>query len=87
MPPVFSKDIGAGLLIASAILACAVPAYADDDAKALAKKLSNPIASLISVPLQFNYDRGHGPDDGQKAYVNVLEPPKPLAIFAKLSNS
>ena len=27
----------------------------------LAKKLSNPIASLISVPFQFNYDHGYGP--------------------------
>jgi hypothetical protein len=26
----------------------------------LAKKLSNPIASLISVPFQFNYDHGYG---------------------------
>ncbi|MBY5363381.1 transporter, partial [Rhizobium leguminosarum] len=33
----------------------------------LAKKLSNPIASLISVPFQFNYDHGYGPDDGDKA--------------------
>lgn len=29
----------------------------------LAKQLSNPVASLISVPLQFNYDKGIGPDD------------------------
>ena len=27
----------------------------------LVKKLSNPIASLISVLLQFNYDQGYGP--------------------------
>lgn len=37
----------------------------------LAKQLSNPIASLISVPFQFNYDRGFGPEDGYRAVLNI----------------
>ena len=45
----------------------------------LAKKLSNPIASLISVPFQFNYDHGYGPDDGDKATLNI-QPVIPFAI-------
>ena len=53
------------------VLLFATAAAAEDNAQDLAKKLSNPIASLISVPFQFNYDTGYGPNDGDKAYVNI----------------
>jgi hypothetical protein len=43
-----------------------------DQAAELAKKLSNPVASLISVPLQYNYDQNYGPDeDGSKSLLNI----------------
>lgn len=47
------------------------PALAQQDAAEMAKKLANPVASLISVPLQFNWDGGYGAADGDKAYVNI----------------
>lgn len=67
---------------AMAILASTGPGIGNawaQDADELAKQLSNPIASLISVPIQFNYDRGYGPINGDKAYVNV-QPVIPLTL-------
>ena len=46
----------------------------------LAKQVSNPISSLISVPLQLNYDTGLGPnDDGGRVQLNV-QPVIPVSI-------
>ena len=58
-----------------------VPAGAEggNEAAALAKKLSNPVASLISVPFQFNYDEGYGPKDAGK-YVLNIQPVIPFSI-------
>jgi hypothetical protein len=61
-----------GFLSASvAVLAFISSAHAQESAEDLAKKLSNPIASLISVPFQGNYDGGYGPNDGSKYTINV----------------
>ncbi|MCU0855887.1 MAG: transporter, partial [Rhodobacteraceae bacterium] len=45
----------------------------------LAKKLANPISSLISVPFQFNYDEGYGTGDGTKTFLNI-QPVVPLTL-------
>jgi hypothetical protein len=38
----------------------------------LAQELANPLADLMSIPFQMNYDRGIGPlDDGSKLQTNV----------------
>lgn len=58
-------------IVAVTLLLMNCGASAQESSEDLAKKLSNPIASLISVPFQGNYDSGYGPNDGEKYYVNV----------------
>jgi hypothetical protein len=62
-------------------LALAIPAQAqDDEATELAKKLSNPVASLISVPLQYNYDEYGGANDGASRNTLVVQPVIPFSL-------
>ena len=49
------------------------------DSTELAKKLSNPIADLISVPFQFNYDEPIGPKDANKYTLNI-QPVIPITL-------
>jgi hypothetical protein len=65
---------------ACALLLCtivgAAPVTADEASEAyetnLAMQLSNPVAALISVPMQLNYDQDIGPgDDGDRWLLNV----------------
>jgi hypothetical protein len=74
------------------VVACALAALATaagsssaaengaDDAADIAMKLNNPIASLVSVPMQLNYDRGIGSaDDGNRWVLNV-QPVIPIGL-------
>ncbi len=54
------------------------------DAAELAKKLSNPVASLISVPFQNNTDVGIGENNGSKNTLN-FQPVIPIKLNPKLN--
>lgn len=58
------------------------PDEANDD-QAIAKKLSNPIASLVSVPFQFNYDEGFNRlGTGKRLNLNV-QPVIPIELSSE----
>lgn len=76
--PVHMRSFSAGIAIC---LFAAAPTFAQEAATSpppagdadhdLAKQVANPVANLISVPLQNNVDCCYGPDEGLRYTLNV----------------
>ncbi len=77
------KKIGIAVFILASISTATAqevtPAPDANEAAELAKKLANPIASLISVPFQNNTDYGIGDLNGTRNVLNV-QPVVPITL-------
>lgn len=84
------RSLRLGLALAAAALAACrsapehgvdapPPARAQHDPADLAKQLNNPLAALISVPLQLNHDTGIGTTDAERTTLNV-QPVIPVTV-------
>jgi len=60
------------------------PLCAMESNEELAKKTLNPVADLISLPLQYNQDYGIGTADAMKTYLNV-QPVIPVGLNKDLN--
>src|SRR6266545_5506577 len=70
------------LVVAVILLGAGLPPVSAQDEGELAKKLQNPVASLISVPIQNNWDFGIGSTNAMRYTANI-QPVIPFSLNTK----
>ena len=67
-----------GLVLSLALVFVSMPLWAADDETELAKKARNPVADLISIPIQSNFDLDCQTDiDGHRSSQTAGRPYQP----------
>ena len=74
----FSLRVSVNVLII--MLLTAAVTFAADSTAELAKKTQNPIADMISLPLQNDWDFDLGPKENKKSYTLNVQPVIPFSI-------
>ena len=62
------------------LLTTSAPGQQEPSAEELAKKTQNPVADLVSVPLQSNFNFGAGAHHNKMIYVLNIQPVIPISI-------
>src|SRR5215469_5902605 len=66
--------------VAAIVTSGLTPTLAANDADSLAQQLANPVASLISVPLQLNWDSGLGDNGLGTRWLLNVQPVIPVPL-------
>jgi len=66
-------------VLVSAVLLLSSAVQADNTAE-LAKKLANPIANLISLPIQVNYNNNFNPKESGDQWLTNVQPVIPISL-------
>jgi hypothetical protein len=75
-----TKNVALAITLMSALAVTSAVAQEDDQAAELAKKLQNPVAALISMPFQSNFEWGGGRDSDGYKYTLNFQPVIPISL-------
>lgn len=71
---------GTWLVFTAALFIFPLPANARSGDAELAQELTNPLADLVTIPIQMNFDRGIGPADGGTKITTNVQPVVPVQL-------
>jgi hypothetical protein len=77
----FAQQVGTGSPTTDLVKSGqSTPPHANVDSVEIAKKLANPIANMISLPLQYEYSRGMGVGQGGSEQTVLFQPVMPFDL-------